>query len=284
MPDAVFSKGGPGALAIILVCRFYQIPVVIHESDSIPGLTNKISAKSAEKIEIAFPSASNYFPQKKEINLVGNPVRGSLLREGEKEAAKLSFGFDINKPVVLVMGGSQGAEKINEFILENVESLATKFQILQQVGQKNFESYKNEYIFVSKNFAPEIKKSYVFVPYFDLNLKDAYDASDLIVSRAGAGAIFEIAARGKPAILIPLDKSANDHQKQNAYEYAQTGAALVIEQENLLVNLFINQIELILSNKERLEKMSAAAKSFYQPNAATKIAEDVVNVALKFGK
>lgn len=284
MPDVVFSKGGPGALAIILVCRFYQIPLIIHESDSIPGLTNKTSAKFAKKIEIAFPSAANYFPAKKEMNLVGSPVREYLLKEGEKEAGKLSFGFDYNKPVILVMGGSQGAERINEFILENIELLATKYQILHQVGPKNFESYRNEYLFVSKNFAPEINKNYKFIPYLDLNLKDAYDACDLIVSRAGAGAIFEIAARGKPSILIPLDKSANDHQRQNAYEYAQAGAALVIEQENLLANLFVSQIDLILNNKERLEKMSIAAKNFYKPDAAQNIAEDIVNIAIKFGK
>lgn len=284
MPDVVFSKGGPGALAILLVCRFYQIPIVVHESDSIPGLTNKISAKFAKKIEIAFSSAQEYFPQKKEVNLVGNPVRESLLKESDKETAKLGFGFDHKKPMVLILGGSQGAERINNFILESLELLATKFQILHQVGLKNFESYKNEYLFVSKNYAPEIKKNYVFVPYFDLNIKDAYDACDLIVSRAGAGAIFEIAARGKPSILIPLDKSANDHQRQNAYEYARTGAALVIEQENLLGNLFTSQIELILNNSERLEKMSAAAKNFYKPDAAQKIAEDIVDIAIKYAK
>ena len=284
MPDVAFSKGGPGALAIILACRFYQIPLVIHESDSIPGLTNKTSAKFAKKIEIAFPSAAGYFPPKKEINLVGNPVREYLLKEGEREAAKLNFGFDINKPLVLVMGGSQGAESINEFILENIEAFANKYQVLHQVGQRNFESYKNEYQFVSKNFSAETKKNYVFVPYFDLNLKDAYDACDLIISRAGAGAIFEIASRSKPSILIPLDKSANDHQRQNAYEYAETGAALVIEQENLLANLFISQIDLILNNPERLEKMVSAAKNFYKPDVTEKIAEDIVNIAMKFGK
>lgn len=284
MPDAAFSKGGPGALAIIFGCWFYRIPVIIHESDSIPGLTNKISSKFAKKIEIAFASAKTLFPPKKEINLVGQPVREELLKVDDKNTAKLGFGFNPSKPVVLILGGSQGAMSINEFILDNIEILSKKFQIIHQVGIKNFESYKNEYLFISKNFSPEMKKNYFFIPYLDKNLKDAFDAADLIISRAGAGAIFEIAGRGIPSILIPLNKSANDHQKQNAYEYAKNGAAIIIEQENLLINLFINQVEKILSDKELLEKMGLAAKNFYQPDAASKIAKDIVEIGIKYGK
>jgi UDP-N-acetylglucosamine--N-acetylmuramyl-(pentapeptide) pyrophosphoryl-undecaprenol N-acetylglucosamine transferase len=278
MPDAAFSKGGPGALAVVFGCRFYRIPIIIHESDSIPGLTNKISSKFARKIEIAFESVKTYFPPKKEINLVGHPVREELLKTENKKTAKLGFNFDSLKPVILILGGSQGAMSINEFILNNIEILSKKFQIIHQVGTKNFESYKNEYMFISRDFNSSMKKNYFFIPYLEANLKSAYDACDLIISRAGAGAIFEIAGRGMPSILIPLDKSANDHQRQNAYEYSRNGAAIIIERENLLVNLFIKQIEEILNDPGRMEKMSSAAKNFYQPDAAFKIAEDIINI------
>ncbi|MEK7590458.1 MAG: UDP-N-acetylglucosamine--N-acetylmuramyl-(pentapeptide) pyrophosphoryl-undecaprenol N-acetylglucosamine transferase, partial [Patescibacteria group bacterium] len=291
MPDLAFSKGGPGSLAVILVCKFYKIPIVIHESDAVPGLTNRISAKYAQKIELAFNEAKEYFEKinaKAEIKTVGQPVREELLLEGDSAAAKKSFGFHPEKPVVLIVGGSQGAEKINDFVLENLESITSKFQILHSIGANNYGQYKLEFDFASKDISPELLKNYRFAPYFytageaiteeKRSLKEAYDAADVIVSRAGASAIFEIAARGKPSILIPLPTSANGHQEQNAYIYGQTGAAIILEEENFLENIFINALSKILSDKEAITKMSSAARNFYKPAAAQKISDDIVSL------
>lgn len=285
MPDAAFSKGGPGSLAIIFACRFYRIPIIIHESDAISGLANRISARYAEKIELAFEEAGASFENigaKTGIKVVGQPVRSELLvAGGDSSQAKNSFGFTQSLPVLLVMGGSRGSEKINEFVLNNFEAIVSKFQVLHSVGLNNYSDYRNEFEFISKDINPYLLKRYYFVSYFEQNLASAYDAADLIVSRAGAGAIFETAAKGKPSILIPLPNSANGHQDQNAYIYTKTGAAVVVEEENLLINIFINEALKIVANPTLMEKMSVAAKSFFKSDAADAIAEDILNLILQ---
>ena len=281
MPDVIFSKGGPGALAVILIGRFYRIPVAIHESDSVSGLTNRISGNLAEKIFLAFSSAGEYF-KNKDIEVIGNPVRESLFQQasslsfnGEETAiqAKKGFGLDINMPVILILGGSQGAEPLNSFIMENLELLTENFQIIHQVGNKNFDEYKKEFEFLSKEWTETEKNRYIFRSFFEKDMSDALLAADIVIARAGAGTIFEIAAFGKPSILIPLPESANDHQNGNAHFYNQTGAAVIIQQENLLGSLFMKELENLMDDKDLLKKMGAAARSFYRPDAAKIIAK-----------
>ncbi|MBI2025102.1 MAG: UDP-N-acetylglucosamine--N-acetylmuramyl-(pentapeptide) pyrophosphoryl-undecaprenol N-acetylglucosamine transferase [Candidatus Harrisonbacteria bacterium] len=279
MPEVAFSKGGPGALPVVLACRFYFIPIVVHESDTSPGLTNKISTRSAKVLDLAFDSAASNFPKRKgTINIVGNPVRTELLSVIPKEQAKKTLGFDANRPLVLILGGSQGAEKINDFVLNGLELLLTKYQALHQVGPEKYAEYKQQYAFISKNFSPLLTRNYRFSSYFEKELGLAMDAADVIISRAGAGAIFEIAAKGKPSILIPFPEAARNHQTQNAYEYAKTGAAIVIEQENLLSSIVISQIDRMLNDPRIIEKMSTAAKNFYRPDAAEKIATHILEL------
>lgn len=278
MPDVAFSKGGPGALPVLLACRFYFIPVVIHESDAIPGLTNKISAKFARKVFLAFAAAQTHLQTKGEVATVGQPVRDDILKPKPMEEAKKSFAFNPIRPVLLVLGGSQGSAALNEFVLANITALLGRFQILHQVGYENYESHKQEWATISKDFSPLLKSSYEFVPYFDQNLSDAYDAADVVVSRAGAGAIFECAAKGKPAVLIPLPDSANGHQEANAFEAKKAGMAEVIEQQNLLSNLFLSVIDNLMSDTQKLSSMSVAARAFYKPDAATKIAEGIISL------
>lgn len=277
MPDVAFSKGGPGALAVVLVCRFYQIPLVIHESDAIPGLTNKISARRAKVVDLAFSSAAQYLKTRGAVNVVGNPVRDEILIPVPTDQAKTALGLKPEKSVILFLGGSQGSERINDFVLENLDSLL-KYQVLHQVGREKYDNYKAEYDFSTKNYSPAVLANYKFVDFFETDLNPAMAAADAIVSRAGAGAIFEIAAKGKPSILIPLADAAADHQKENAYQYAATGAAVVIEEENLLSSILLGQLEKILTNPDLKTKMSAAAKDFYQPSAAEKIATHILEL------
>ncbi len=282
MPDVIFSKGGPGALPVIWASRFYFIPIVIHESDTVPGLTNRIAGKYAKKIFLSFATAEGYFKKKTNIEVVGNPVRESLFtqitalnasgEEGKKQARK-EFGFNPEESVILILGGSQGAEKINNFVLENLEILIRSFQVIHQVGELNFSTYKKEYEFMARDWSEIEKNRYQYRPFFSGNLADAIVAADIVISRAGAGSIFELAAFGKPSILIPLSESANDHQRQNAYLYAQTGAALVIQEENLLGNLMVIELEKLMKEPMLLQQMSDAAKSFYRPEAASIIAK-----------
>jgi UDP-N-acetylglucosamine--N-acetylmuramyl-(pentapeptide) pyrophosphoryl-undecaprenol N-acetylglucosamine transferase len=281
MPDVVFSKGGPGSLPIIFVCKFFAIPIVIHESDSAPGLTNLISGKISKKIFLAFGSAQRYFPNKN-VEVVGNPVRNELIMgegdsaaqitEADQKNARDHFGFDQKDPVLLVLGGSQGAVVINDFVLKNIEALTVKFKVLHQVGSNNFNEYKKDYDFLSKTISDKVKNNYRFYSYFGDDLKNAYIASDLVLARAGAGTIFEIAYFGKPSILVPLPDAANDHQVLNAYEFEEAGATFDIEQENFLSHLVLVQLETLISKTDDLKKMSKLAAAFFRPFSADSIA------------
>ena len=279
MPDVAFSKGGPGSLAVILACKFYFIPIIVHESDAIPGLTNRISAKLAKTVDLAFNSASEYLKTKSEMNIVGNPIREEIIQQIPQDQAKTELGLILQMPLVLVLGGSQGSGRINDFILENLEGLLLKYQVLHQVGEEKYKDYKGQYEFLTENFSPAVTANYKFTQYLENSeLSKAMDAADVIISRAGAGAIFEIAAKGKPSILIPFPDAASNHQKENAYQYAKTGAAVVIEEENLLPSILMSELEKILNNQEIKTKMSAAAKDYFQPEAANKIATDILEL------
>lgn len=279
MPDVVFSKSGPGALPVILAARWYRIPVIIHESDTVAGLTNRIAGKMATIIEVAWQKAVDYFPENKTIRITGNPIRKNIILPHSPAQSREFFKLPHQKPVLLVVGGSQGAEAINYFILEHSEILLQNFEVLHVIGKANYQGFKAEYDFMAKNFSSEIKQNYHPYPYLDdEQMAHALNAADLVVSRAGSS-IFEIAAVGKPSILIPLPASANNHQYENAYEYAKTGAAMVIEQDNLLINMFISSAQKIITHPEIYEVMSKAAKSFYKPEAATIISQDIITTA-----
>ncbi|MEK9154973.1 MAG: UDP-N-acetylglucosamine--N-acetylmuramyl-(pentapeptide) pyrophosphoryl-undecaprenol N-acetylglucosamine transferase [Patescibacteria group bacterium] len=288
MPDVLFSKGGPGSLPVVMASRFYRIPVMIHDSDAVIGLANKIAARYASRIGISFESAAGIFGQKpkllKKVALVGNPVRRSLLLGSilEQGTAKRVFGFDQTKKLVMILGGSQGSAKLNEFFFSIALELMKDYQILHQVGVGNFEEMKKELNLLLKNYSEEEKSAYKIAPYFDKDLKDAYCAADLVISRASSGAIFEISAFGKPAILIPLpEEIVGPHQILNAYEYAKTGAATIIEESNLKAGIFINQLNKIFNDQLLFKSMSESAKKFFKPDAAKIISEEIIRLGSK---
>jgi UDP-N-acetylglucosamine--N-acetylmuramyl-(pentapeptide) pyrophosphoryl-undecaprenol N-acetylglucosamine transferase len=283
MPDALFSKGGPGALPVVLAAKLYRVPIMVHESDSVPGLTNGISAKYASRIAISFASAADYLPEKKKeaIALIGNPIRNFLISEEtiNQQTAKKIFGFDPELPLILVLGGSQGSTAINDFFFDAVPELVKEFQILHQAGLKNIKSASGEFNYVAGKLGEREKTRYKIAGYFEDNLKDALTAADIVISRAGSGSIFELAALGKPSILIPLPSAANNHQVMNAYEYAKTGAAIVIEEANLKTNILMTQLKSIFGSPEKMSLMSESAKKFAKPDAAEKIAEEILELA-----
>ncbi len=278
MPDVVFSKGGPGALAVVLASRFYGIPILIHESDAAPGMTNLISGKFAKTIAVAFNSAIKFFPNK-EVVLVGNPIRKYLLSEDINQyRAKGFLEFDQNLPLLLVLGGSQGSTRINNFILDNLPKLLEFIQVLHQTGKDNYRKVIGESSYMLKVLSPEIQKKYKAVDYFEKDIRIAMIASDVVLSRSGAGSIFEIAAFGKPSILVPLPESAQNHQVLNAYDYSASGAGIVIEETNLLPNLFIQELKQLLSVPDKLNSMSVAAKQFAKLDAASNLAQIIIRL------
>ncbi|RLC34874.1 MAG: hypothetical protein DRZ76_01675 [Candidatus Nealsonbacteria bacterium] len=273
-PDVIFSKGGYGSLATCFWGWFFRKPVLLHESDVVPGLANRFLSKLIPKIFVSFPiSQTEYFPEEKMIS-VGNPVRKEILK-GSKEKAKELFSLTGEKPVILVIGGSQGAQKINDLLLEILPELLTHFELIHQTGENNFQQVKAESKVVINK---ELGKYYHPINFLkEIELREAYAAADLVLSRAGSGAIFEIAACRKPSILIPLAISAQNHQVKNAYAYAQYGAAIVMEESNLAPHFFLEKLKYLFSHPSELEKMKEAAGEFAQPDSARFVAEHLLN-------
>ena len=270
-PDLVFSKGGSGSIAVTYSARLLKIPVFLHESDVVPGMSNQNTAKWAKKIFISFPKTEYFDPAK--TTLTGNPIRKEIL-EGDKEKAGEIFNLTFSKPVFLVIGGSQGAETINDFILRILNDLLKKYEIIHITGNQNLKETSAEALIVENK---DMDKYYHPVGFLnEEEIKHAFKAADLIISRSGSGSIFEIAAAGKPSILIPLPSAAGDHQSKNAYAYAQTGASIVIEQENLTPNFFMENIELLFLHPEKLEEMKQAALAFAKPLAARAVAREIL--------
>jgi UDP-N-acetylglucosamine--N-acetylmuramyl-(pentapeptide) pyrophosphoryl-undecaprenol N-acetylglucosamine transferase len=162
--------------------------------------------------------------------------------------------------------------------LDHVETLLTQFEVIHQVGASNYEEYAAEYAFTTKYLRDELKARYKALPFLtDTQLASAFGAADVVLSRAGSS-VFEIAANAKPALLVPLASSANNHQYENAYAYASKGAAIVIEEENMLIGLVMHQLQKIVEDEQVGASMRAAAKSFYRPDAAHDIARDILSV------
>jgi len=280
MPDVIFSKGGYGALPVVYAGFLLGIPIIIHESDSVPGKSNKLAAPFAKKILLAFESSKNYFLPEK-VAVVGNPIRDTILNNNiSAEKAKQYFKFLPDKPVVLFLGGSQGSQRINDLVLDCLEELIKHdVQVLHQTGPNNFKEVFLE-AKVILEFLPELYQNFYQARDFfhEPEYLNALAAADLIVARAGSGVIFEIAASKKPAILIPLPEAAHNHQYLNAVEYARFGGAIVIEEKNATANLLARNILDILDNPIKMNNMINGAKLFIKQDAAEIIAKEILNV------
>ena len=273
MPDVVFAKGGYASLPGAFVSKLYFIPLFAHESDSIPGLANRILGKLAKTVFISFDSSQKYFKPGRTI-LTGNPFRKNLAT-GDRETALQNFGFSPDRKTILVLGGSQGAQKINRIILDFLVMMVKDFQIIHQCGEGQFQSVNTELAKITKEgegeYADAIKANYKLFPFFNTNdMALAYAVADIIISRAGSGNISEISVIGKPAIIIQITNSSSNHQLENALEFSKFGAAM-IEEENLTPHILINQINSLLE-PDKFNSISEKLKTFASPDAADKIA------------
>ncbi len=279
-PDVVVSKGGYASVPTVLAAWILHIPIIIHESDAKPGRANLLAAKFATKIAISFDSAAAYFPSKARGNIArtGIPIRKALTRV-ETEGARQYLGLEAEVPTILVLGGSQGAVKINETVLSSLPELVTFANIIHQTGQANFKNVEGVSKVVLAGSAHADR--YHPINYLDqVSMQRAAGIADLVVSRAGATSIAEIGLWKKPAILIPIPESISHDQRMNAYAYAGTGAATVLEETNVTPHLFIAEVQRILNDPELAKHMSLAAEGFTDPDAARILAHEVLALAL----
>ncbi|OHA76520.1 MAG: hypothetical protein A3H01_00255 [Candidatus Wildermuthbacteria bacterium RIFCSPLOWO2_12_FULL_40_9] len=268
-PDVIFSKGGYGSLPVVVAGWMLGTPVFLHESDAIPGAANRFLGRLSIEIFSSFPGKKTKdFPIWKTIS-IGNPVRSEIL-QGSVQEAKNIFKLTGEKPVILILGGSQGSQRINDVILQTLPDLIDKFEVIHQCGTNNFKNVDAEAKVVTKE---DLKKYYHLYPFLsETELADAYQVANLVVSRAGSGSIFEISSVKKPSILIPLPESAQNHQVENAYSYSYNGACLVIEEANFTHHFFLDRLKYLFSHQNELDAMSDGAAKFAKPRAAEIIA------------
>ena len=276
-PDVVFGKGGYASFPALMAAKILRIPVVIHESDTVPGKVNFWAGKFAQKIAVSYKEAAEYFISDR-VAYTGNPVRKDIanpIKTGAREFLKVPEDL----PMILILGGSQGAEKINNVVLQDLKKLVEKYVVIHQTGKNNIlEAQATSRALLADSPYQDRYKPY---DYLDtLALRMASGASSLIVSRAGS-TIFEIASWGVPSIIIPITSSNGDHQRQNAFAYARTGACEVIEEGNLTANILASEIDRLIENQEVREKMISSAKAFFKPDAAKLVAEEILKIALE---
>lgn len=280
-PDVIFSKGGYASFPTVFAARILRIPLIIHESDAAPGRANLWASKFAHKIAISFPESAEYFPKDKVV-YTGQPVRTELEEKEDRTEALAFYKFESNLPVLLVLGGSQGAELLNHTVIDALPQLVEKYQIIHQTGVKNHKFVSERAKVVLENNRNAVR--YNPIAFLNpLQMKMAAGSANIILSRAGS-TIFEIAAWGVPSILVPFTISNGDHSKKNAFAYARAGACIVIEELNLKGNILFSEIERIMNDKRIWDHMAKNAKNFYKKDGARLIARELVDIALSHEK
>ena len=252
-PDVVIGTGGFASGAVLKAASMLNIPTVIQEQNSYPGITNKLLAKRADKICVAYENLERFFPKDKMI-LTGNPVRQDLIEAADKKEAIAYFNLDATKKTLLVLGGSLGARRINQLIEKELDFLQSQnIQIIWQCGKLYFEEYNK---FDSNNHpsptthhpSPKVQVL-AFIDRMDL----VYAAADVVISRSGASSVSELCIVGKPTIFIPSPNVAEDHQTKNAKAISDKNGAILIKESELNENFESTFLEVISSENKQLE-------------------------------
>ena len=267
-PDIAIGVGGYCSGPTLKAAQKAGVPTLLQEQNSYAGVTNKLLAKKARKICVAYPGLERFFPADKLV-LTGNPIRKDLLAKSiSPEKARERFGLNPKLPTVLVVGGSLGALTLNESMEAGIKRLYSEgIQVIWQTG-KNFGD---------RGAAAVKNLNGVVVTKFISDMAAAYAAADLVVSRAGAGSISELELLGKPCILVPSPNVAEDHQTKNARALSDKGAALLVTDADARAKL-IDEIIALISDKERLQAMSAEIRRLALPDSDEKIVDEIIKI------
>ena len=264
-PDVVFSKGGFVSFPVVFAAKVNKVKCVMHESDVTPGLANKMSLPFVSKFFTTFEDTVKYVKDKTKVDCVG-PVLSDRLKNGSKENACKICCFNINKPIIMVIGGSLGAKSLNEAIRVNLNELLKKYQIIHICGKGQVE----------KQIDCEGYKQF---DYVSEELKDFMAASDVVVSRAGSNSIFELLSLNKPMILIPLSgTSSRGEQMLNAKSFQKKGYCEIVEDDKLAQeNLLIETIDSVYQNKDKY--VTNMKNSGFKATNNTELADKVMNLS-----
>jgi UDP-N-acetylglucosamine--N-acetylmuramyl-(pentapeptide) pyrophosphoryl-undecaprenol N-acetylglucosamine transferase len=272
-PDAVIGTGGYASGPMLRVASRAGIPTLIQEQNSYPGITNKILANRVSRICVAYDGMDKFFPREK-IVFTGNPVRQDILSlEGKRPRGQEFFGLKQDKTTLLVVGGSLGAKAINESLEAGIEKLVEKdLQVIWQTGKPFFER--------AKAVAEQYKEKGVIVTEFISKMDYGYAAADLVVSRAGAGAVSELCLVRKPCILVPLPTAAEDHQTKNAMSLVNHQAALLVKDIDAKNELVQKTIELA-NDMQLRNKLEMNIAGLAVENSADLIASEIISLINK---
>jgi UDP-N-acetylglucosamine--N-acetylmuramyl-(pentapeptide) pyrophosphoryl-undecaprenol N-acetylglucosamine transferase len=272
-PDVVIGTGGFASGAVLKVASLLGIPTLIQEQNSYPGITNKLLAKKANAICVAYENLERFFPKDK-IILTGNPVRQDLLLQANKSEANAYFKLDESKKTVLVLGGSLGARRINQLIEKELDFLLNQnIQIIWQCGKLYFEEYEKYNLEKLPTSNSKLVTVLAFIDRMDL----VYAAADVIISRSGASSVSELCIVGKPTIFIPSPNVAEDHQTKNAKAIVDKKGAILLK-ENELNEKFETTFSDIISNENLQTELSQNIKKLAKPNATKDIVEEIVKL------
>jgi UDP-N-acetylglucosamine--N-acetylmuramyl-(pentapeptide) pyrophosphoryl-undecaprenol N-acetylglucosamine transferase len=268
-PHVILGKGGYGSISPVIVGWMFNVPVILHESDATPGLANRFLQRFARRVLLSFAEAESYFRKGKTI-VVGNPVRTKYLKMKKSEAQAL-LKFETQRKTILVIGGSQGARSINSFIHDALPLLTKRYALIIATGVDNKKTFS------------DINFNNVLVRPFlnERELAAAFVLADAVVSRAGSGGIFEIAAFAKPAVIIPIRESTGGHQRTNARSYENLEAAVVLDESTVTEQTLTYAIESILSHPDITAHMQRQARKFARVDAADRVADILMEYAEK---
>ena len=262
-PDVAIGTGGFASGPLLKMAANAKIPYVLQEQNSFAGITNKLLANKADKICVAYDNMSQFFPKEKVVK-TGNPVRSDLIDiTVNKEEALTYFGLNVNKPTVLILGGSLGARRINQLIEKELPFFKELgVQLVWQCGKLYYEEYKK--------YDSEIVKVNAFLNKMDF----AYTVADIIISRAGAGSVSELCLVGKPTVFIPSPNVAEDHQTKNAEALVKDAAAIMLKEKNVDTD-FEKVFKNLIASKEKQESLATNIKKLALPNATLTIVEEI---------
>ncbi|MCA9356690.1 UDP-N-acetylglucosamine--N-acetylmuramyl-(pentapeptide) pyrophosphoryl-undecaprenol N-acetylglucosamine transferase [Candidatus Nomurabacteria bacterium] len=278
-PDVIFSKGGYTSVPILIASRLLRIPVVIHESDAVPGRANQLAIKFARYIAISYDDAAQFFPPEKTA-LTGIPLRPEIKTVPINPFETL--GIPQDKPLIFITGGSQGAERINNVIVRSLATLLPHYRIFHQTGPTNLENLR----LTAQSLLTDspLQDSYYLQGSVNAEMfSNLLSAASLVITRAGSTTLFEIAYKGKPAIIIPIPEDISRDQRTNAYAYARSGAATVIEEHNFTEHLLEQEINTIIKDPQLYANMSKAAKNSFVEGASQKIASILISIGTEHG-
>ena len=280
-PGVAFTSGGYVAVPAGLAARFERVPLLMHQQDVPPNLSNRLVAPLATRISVAFADSLTYFPARKTLQL-GNPLRQAMLdvRQTPPPEARQALGFERQEPLLLVTGGSQGARHLNQTVGKALPDLLAHCQVLQISGNALYNETRElcESVLAAQDEA--VRRRYRLVAYLNEEMPLALQAADLVLCRSGASTLSELAALGKPSILVPLPPAiGSSPQEANAEMFGRNQAARVMKDGDLKPQVLVENVTSILASSTLLEAMSNAASSFAKPQATQEIAAEIVKIA-----